>query len=152
MRVLIDTSVLSRALLALENPARAVDLILAAAVAGAFDLLIPAELLIELSDLLTDQPYFATRVTTNQRMRFLQVLEEVGTPTFPSLGPFPRLTRDPDDDYLLAFAIRDGADILVTGDHVTGDHGLLDLATVVDSPSIVDAGRFGRHLQALGRI
>ncbi len=147
MRVLIDTSVLSRTLLASENPARAVDLILAAAFAGTFELLIPAELLVELSNLLTDRPYFATRVTTDQRTRFLQVLEEVGTPTFSYLGPFPRLPRDADDDYLLAYAMRDGVDILVTG-----DHDLLDLAAVVDSPRIVDAGRFVRDLRALGLI
>jgi predicted nucleic acid-binding protein len=35
-------------------------------------------------------------------------------PTLP--GPFPRVVRDPDDDYLLAYAEIGRADFLVSGD------------------------------------
>ena len=144
-RALIDTSILARALLASENPARAVDLILAAAAAGAFALLLPPELLVELSDLLATRPYFVARVTPERREEFLALLEEVGIPTFPYRGPFPALTRDPGDDYLLAYALRDRADFLVTG-----DRDLLDLADAYEQPRIVDAGAFVRELRARG--
>ena len=143
MRTLIDVSILACALLASENPARAVDLILAAAAAGAFELLVPAELLVELADLLATRPYFVARVEPARREAFLALLAEIGTPTFPYLGPFPALTRDPEDDYLLAYALRDRADFLVTG-----DLDLLDLADAYALPRIVDAGGFVRELRA----
>jgi putative PIN family toxin of toxin-antitoxin system len=145
--VLIDASILARALLASENPARAVDVMLTAGAVGAFELLLPPELLIELADLVATRPYFVARVTPERRAAFLTLLQEVGTPSSPYQDPFPALTRDPGDDYLLAYAQRDSADYLVTG-----DRDLLDLAADYSQPRIVDGGTFVRELRKLGLI
>lgn len=102
--------------------------------------------MVELADLLATRPYFVARVEPEQREAFLGLLARIGTAIVPYLGPFPALTRDPDDDYLLAYALRDRADFLVSG-----DLDLLDLADAYALPRIVDAGAFVRALRALGR-
>ena len=147
MRVLIDASVLVRMLLLSDNPARAVDVILDAALAGVFELLVPAELLSELADRLTHRPYLAARVASSERDAFLSLLAEIGTPSYPYARPFPAVTRDQKDDYLLAYALRDRVDYLVTG-----DHDLLALAEIYDPPRIVDPGAFVRELRARGLV
>ena len=65
----------------------------------------------------------------------------------PFAPPFPPRTRDPKDDYLLAYALRDGADVLVTG-----DRDLLDSGDVFAPLRIVDPGEFVRELGARGLI
>jgi hypothetical protein len=50
MRVLVDTSILIRALLPSSNPNRAVAVIVQAAVAGSFTVLLPPDLIAELLD------------------------------------------------------------------------------------------------------
>lgn len=147
MRVIVDSSVLLRIILALDAPTRAVSVILDAALGGAFDLIMPPELVVEVADRLEHRPYFAVRVPPPRRRAFLALLEEIGAPVFPYLRPFPALTRDPKDDYLLAYALRDHVDFLVTG-----DRDLLDLANEYERPRIVDAGAFVRELRARGLL
>ena len=147
MRVIIDPSVLIRALLPSTNPTRAVDLILGAAKSGSYLLLLPPELLTELSDKLERRPYLAERISPERRRAFLALLDDIGIPVHPFVGPFPALTRDPGDDYLLAYALRDRADYLVTG-----DRDLLALAPNIASPRIVDPGAFVRELCDRGLI
>ena len=147
LRVLIDSSIIARALLPSENPDRAVAVIFRAISAARFDLILPPELLEEVADLLTFRPYFAARVLAESRVEFLQFLSDVGTPAFPYFRPFAPVTRDPDDDYLLAHALRDQVDFLVTG-----DRDLLDLADAYDRPRIVNAGDFLHELRAQGLI
>src|SRR5688500_5031706 len=100
MRVIIDPSVLIRPLLPSTNRARAVDLILGAAVAGSYVLLLPPELLTELFDTLERRPYLVARISPERRLAFRALLEDIGTPLHPFHGPFPAMTRDPGDDYL----------------------------------------------------
>lgn len=147
LRALIDASVLLRLPLPSSNPARAVDLIVQAALASVFELLQPPELNVEVANKLATNPYFVSRVDP-QRVRILAVaLEVVATPLPPYGGPFPTLTRDPDDDCLLAYALRDGADFLVTG-----DRDLLDLGEAFAPLRIVDPGEFVRELRARGLL
>jgi putative PIN family toxin of toxin-antitoxin system len=145
MRVIIDPSVLIRAMLPSTNPARAVDLIVGAALAGAFVLLLPPELRAELFARAEHRPYLAQRISPERRRAFAALLDGVGTPLPPFPRPFPARTRDPDDDYLLAYALRDRADFLVTG-----DRDLLELAPTIAPPRIVDPGAFVRELRARG--
>ena len=137
MRVLIDASVLLRALLPSANPARAVDVILAAAFARAYTLLLPEPLLAELTTKAATDPYLAARIPAERARAFASALVKVGVPLPPLSSPLPPLTRDPGDDYLLAYALRDHADYLVPG-----------IAPVL----IVDPGAFVRELRARGLV
>jgi len=147
MRTLIDASVLLRDPLPSRNPARAVDLIVAAAVAGAFDLLVPADLLDEITDKLATDPYISTRASPPHVDVLTGLLRRQAISLPPYRGPLPSLTRDPKDDYLLAYALRDRADYLVTG-----DRDLLVLAPDFPSTRIVDPGAFVRDLRLRGRL
>lgn len=147
MRALIDASVLLRFPLPSMNPARAVDVIVQAALDEVFQLLQPPELSVELADKLATDPYFLSRVDP-ERVRVLAVvLSEVASTLPPYDAPFPTWTRDPDDDYLLAYALRYGADFLVTG-----DRDLLDLGEAFAPLRIVDPGEFVRELRARGLL
>lgn len=147
MRALIDASVLLRYPLPSRNPARAVDLIVAAAVARTFALLVPSDLLDEMAEKLESDPYLSTRVSLLRVDVLTGLLRHRAIPLSPYPGPFPPRTRDPKDDYLLAYALRDRADYLVTG-----DRDLLVLAPDFPAPRIVDPGAFVRELRARGLL
>lgn len=92
-------------------------------------------------------PYLKARTTPERARVFLEALVGIGGLLPPLSAPSPVLTRDPKDDYLLAYAIRDRADVLVTG-----DEDLLALAPSIATPRIVDPGAFVRELRARGLI
>lgn len=146
-RAVIDTSVLLRFPLPSRNQARAVDLSVEAALVGAFDVLLPPELLAEVVDKLATKRYLAERIDP-RRVRILTLLlERTAILLAPYDGPFPSLTRDAKDDYLLAYALRDRADYLVSG-----DRDLLDLAPEIALPKIVDPGVFLGALRDRGLV
>ena len=122
-------------------------MIISAASAGAFELVVPGELLIELTDVLTTRPSFTARVSPERCQGFIALIKAIGMPTPPYLGPFPSLTRDPNDDDLLAYALRDQVDFLVTG-----DRDLLDLADSFNPPKMIDPGSFVRELRSRGLV
>ena len=147
MRVLIDASVLIRALLLSPNPARAVDVIIGAALDGTFGLLLPPDLLTEVADKIIHDPYLATRIDSTTAAAFEATLRGAGLLVPPLHAPPPRVVRDPKDDYLIAYALRDRAEFLVTG-----DRDLLDLAPGIAAPRIVDPGAFVRHPRERGLL
>lgn len=90
--------------------------IVRAGLAGRFTWLIPAEILAELSQAIKGKPYLARHIPDEAVEAFIALLEEVAEP-LPTLEiSIPAVTRDPDDDYLLAYALVYQADYLVTGD------------------------------------
>ena len=145
--MLIDASVLLRVLLPSANPARAVDVILAAASAGAFTLLLPPELRAEVIEKAETKPVLASQIAPGRARGFVSLLAEIGLPLAPYSGPYPALGRDADDDYLLAYALRDRAVF-----PVTGDQDLVDLAPGFVPLRIVDPGAFVRELRARGLV
>lgn len=147
MRALVDASVLLRFPPPSPNPARSVDLIVSAALAGAFELLLPSELLTEITGPLATYPYIVARAIPRQVEKPLVLLAETATLLPPNPIPFPPLTRDPAADYLLAYALRDRADSLVTG-----GRDLLVVAPAFERPRIIDAGAFVRHLRDRGLL
>ena len=86
------------------------------AFAGAFTLLVPADLLAELERTLSTKPYLRQRITLDQAHTFAQALRDLAE-LLPSITePLPRVVREPHDDYLLASALFVDADVLVSGD------------------------------------
>jgi hypothetical protein len=87
-----------------------------AAILGDFDLLLPEALLRELTARVSTKPYLAQRIDTTE-LAYLATILEAAAETIPMIHqPIPAVTRDPKDDYLIAYALVGKADFLVTGD------------------------------------
>lgn len=80
---------------------------------GAFELVVSPHLLRELDRVLR-RPKFAT--TEQQVERYVNLLRRAAIVTPDAPPPWPRLTRDANDDYLVALARSARVDGLVSGD------------------------------------
>ncbi len=115
IRVLIDANVLISFLLSNRS-----ELLVSRAVMTALGdqahLIVPNELLEEIRTVCQQKPYLRARISTD---RLDQLLETVAAVGHLPASPLPRLLpsgRDPKDDYLLAYALMEKADYLLTGD------------------------------------
>ena len=124
LRVVLDPGVLVSAILSRSGPP---SRILDAWRDGEFDLLVSPLLLDELEDVLL-RPRFVEYATSEQVRAYVDGLAVEGV-AFDDPGDPPRVTRDPDDDYLFALAVAAGADFLVSGDK--------HIASVPDPPCAV---------------
>lgn len=75
----------------------------------------PRELFEEMRKSALKKKYILERKTHEQLEILLTVLESTFV-LLPHIAQIPAITRDPKDDYLLAYANRYGVDYLVTGD------------------------------------
>jgi uncharacterized protein len=111
LRVVLDPGVLVSAVLSRSGtPARIID----AWRDGEFDLIVSPRLLDELEDVLL-RPRFGEYATPEEVRTYVDGLAVEGV-AFDDHGNPPRVTRDPDDDYLFALAVAADADFLVSGD------------------------------------
>ncbi len=143
MRVLIDANVFISYLL---NPqgAGVIRGIFKAWSEGKFTLLAPETLLDEVLITVIRKPRLSTRIPPDVLGEFLSIIrsssEEV--PWIPD--PIPAVTRDPKDDYLLAYALVGSADYLVTG-----DDDLLALNEQIQELHILSPRQFHEMLRSL---
>ncbi len=115
MRVLLDANILISALLA-QHPDRVAFTLVQAAVRGEFVLLLPEGLLEEVVAAVRRKPFLKARIRPEELEELAAILTTVGE-VIPRIDePIPRVTRDPKDDYLVAYAVVGEADYLVTGD------------------------------------
>lgn len=114
-RVLLDTNVLISYLLSPDAPG-AVRALFRAFLAGQFMLLVPEALLNELQKTVRGKRRLSERIPDADLAEFMAILEAFGEPVATIREPIPAVTRDPKDDYLLAYALVGQADYLVTGD------------------------------------
>jgi putative PIN family toxin of toxin-antitoxin system len=111
VRAVLDANVLVSALISrLGAPARLVELSLE----GEFELVVCRTLLDEVERTLT-QPRISKRVASDDAVRFVQLLHELGEVVADPAGAPSTHSVDPGDDYLLALAARERAP-LVSGD------------------------------------
>lgn len=115
MRVLIDTNVFISYLLS-SHSAGVIKKIFSAWAEGRFTLLVPEALLDELLVTVKTKPRPAKRIPPDNLKDFLATIQEFSEEVPRIDSPIPAVTRDPKDDYLLAYALVGGADYLVTGD------------------------------------
>jgi putative PIN family toxin of toxin-antitoxin system len=110
-------------------------------IAGAFVLLVPEPLFVELFRKVGEKHYLATRIGQEALGRLVAILLAVGevVPSFDN--PIPPVSRDEKDDYLLAYARIADADYLVTG-----DKDLLVLRDLFQWPAIRTPAEFVREL------
>lgn len=115
IRAAVDANVLISLLLhptAKTPPIR----IIKAAASGQFHLVIPETLLCETAESVHTKPYLAARIA-QQDVLDLETSLRLTATVIPELTEIPpRITRDPDDDYLVVHAVLENLDVLVFGD------------------------------------
>jgi len=116
LRSLLDTNVLTSALISTDRPESTVTRIVRAGIARAYTLLVPEHVLAEMIGVVATTPYLATRTSLPAAERFATSLRLAAEELPPLAAPPRRVSRDPDDDHLLAYAAAGRADFLVTGD------------------------------------
>lgn len=120
MRVVVDPNMLVSAAIAGGNPYRVVEL----ASGGLIRLVASPRLLDELRGVLARDKFLRWR-TREQLDRFVADIEVLVEPA-PDPVDVPAVSRDPNDDYLVALAADTGADVLCSG-----DRDLRDVAGIV---------------------
>ena len=115
MRVLLDTNVFISHLL---SPGRggSIQAIMEALLAERFTLLLPDEVLDELTETVMNKPHLANKINSQQLGVLRTILSELAESVAPIEGAIPAIGRDRKDDYLIAYAVFGEADYLVTGD------------------------------------
>ena len=116
IRAVIDPNVLISAFISQRGSAP--DRIVRAWREGAFELIVSAQLIAELTDVLS-RPKFARQAAEGRGESYIAALAgdaiTIGDPSDP-----PSVSPDRDDDYLFALATAAGADVIVSGDrHLT---------------------------------
>jgi putative PIN family toxin of toxin-antitoxin system len=140
VRVLLDVNILISYLLT-TRATSPVHRVIRAAIASKYVLLMPEELLAELRRTVFSRPYLAERIPPTDVDLLTNLLSVVAEIVPAISAPIPRVTRDPKDDYLLAYAIVGRADYLVTG-----DDDLLSLTTVA-AVTIIRLADFARLIE-----
>ena len=136
MRVLIDTNVLISMLLRPSEDG-SVRAVFRAFTAGRFTLLISKKLIDELTETVRTKFRLSKRVTEEQLTDFTTLLNQTAELIDEIEDTIPTVTRDPDDDYVLAYALVGSADFLMTG-----DKDLLSLEGQIEGLQIVTPSQF----------
>jgi putative PIN family toxin of toxin-antitoxin system len=140
MRVLVDTNVLVSFLLG-RGEGGAIRTIYSALLNGQSVLLLPEEIVEELIATVERKPRLARLIPADRLNSFVALLRQVAEPVAKLHEPIPAVTRDPDDDYVLAYALIASADHLVTG-----DRDLLVLSGQIPGLNIVTPAQFSQIL------
>lgn len=115
MRVLLDANTFISYLLYPEHPGPLRNIVIAA-IRGDFPLLLPEALHDEFVSKIPTRTYLSERISPEELVAFLEIVQEVGEVIAEIKEAIPVVTRDPKDDYFLAYAVVGEADYLVTGD------------------------------------
>jgi putative PIN family toxin of toxin-antitoxin system len=135
MRVLLDVNILLSYLLSPHRQSP-IHQVVTAGLGGAFVILLPGELLQEMSRKAHERRYLSERITPQELKEFVDILADLAESIPPIPEEIPAVTCDPKDDYLLAYALVGQADYLVTG-----DEDLLEFEQV-DTLKIITAREF----------
>jgi len=115
MRALLDTNIFVSYLLSSQKDG-VVQAIFKAISDNKFVLLLPEALLDEMIQVVSQKPRLTARIGSDHLNRFTKLIQAVSE-TIPIITEeIPPISRDPKDDYLLAYAVVGEADYLVTGD------------------------------------
>lgn len=116
LRAVLDTNILVSAFLFYERGGVPIEL-LRKAQEGRFTLITSLPMLDELEGVLTRDTRAQERYgyTPDAAIAYRTLLESQAVLVKPAV-PFPQVSRDPDDDLIVATAVVGNADLLVTGD------------------------------------
>lgn len=131
MKVLVDTNVFLSYLLAPASGRTIARVVTSCFTHDAIDLLIPPEQIEEFADKATTKQYFRHRIPHAVIDHFVTQFQILSLPPLPR-DEMATYSRDPKDDYLIAYGIAHEADYLVTGDAdltVLGRVGRLEIVS-----------------------
>lgn len=135
MKVILDTNIYISYFLAGRKSRTITRIVEACIVSIDIELVVPLELIDEIVDAINRKPYLRKNIRQEDIDDLLEVLSIAAT-TPPPLESILPLSRDPNDDYLLAYGLVESVAYLVTG-----DDDLLAL-NQVDSLQIIEVGDF----------
>jgi len=136
LRVILDANLYLSYFLPPVDRSRTIYRLVDLLVRGAFQLVLPEELIDEVYSVIRAKPFFRDRISEQgARGAMADIVRWADIP--PRLSDIPGVVRDPKDDYLIAHAILGRVDFLVTG-----DRDLLALDGEVDPLQIVTAAAF----------
>lgn len=139
IRIVADANVLVSAALA-RSPAAPPALVLDAALDGQVELVASPTLLAEVRSVLM-RPRLRRYLSLDEAARFVADLASQTTLATDGSRPHPAVCRDPNDDYLVALAVKTGAAAIVTGDR--------DLLELPDPPvAVITPREFLQRLDA----
>jgi predicted nucleic acid-binding protein len=141
-RAIFDANLYLNFLLSRDPEVSVVGLLLRSATRSEFDHLFPADVAGELTQAIARRPYLTARISWESLDAFFDRLDEFATPLPLLEQALPRLSRDANDDYLIALAVLNAVDYLVTR-----DRDLLDLGDI-SGVRIVDPVTFLRLIRA----
>lgn len=147
MRAVLDTNVFVSYLISSRDRQTTVNAVVDAALAGAYDLLLPDGLLEELVESVENKRKLSRVIDLHDARDFAAAVRSFGE-LLPSPTPSPLpVTRDVKDDYVYLSALQFGADVLVSM-----DRDLLVLAPVSAPLRILAPSEFMRLLRASGLV
>ncbi len=115
-RVILDANVLLSYAISTPGKNRTISQLVDAAIDGRFTLVIPAELLSEIERTVAQSRYFRARLDKNRFSAYLEALVVIAEAPEPMTDELERITRDRNDDYLLAASHIYGVEFLVSRD------------------------------------
>ncbi len=116
MRVLLDANVYVSALLTANRPTGVIATVIQSGILGTFALVLPDDDVAELRRVTGAKPHLRRKLPPPVVAAFVETIRSVAEPA-PALDETPpRVCRDPNDDFLVAQALRLSIDVLVSGD------------------------------------
>jgi uncharacterized protein len=137
MRVLLDANILISYLLNRRSQGT-VGAIVTAGLLREYTLLVPNDLLEELTKRVASKKYLARRITSDELGALQSELREAAERIPTIEQPIPAVTRDRKDDYLLTYAVVGQADYLVSGDDDLVVLGKVEGVTIVRPAEFLD--------------
>jgi putative PIN family toxin of toxin-antitoxin system len=87
-----------------------------AGIEGTYTIILPQDVVTELTKKIAEKPYLAENISTKQMRELVAVLGIVAQVIPTITDEIPEISRDKKDDYLLAYAAVGEADYILTGD------------------------------------
>jgi putative PIN family toxin of toxin-antitoxin system len=150
MKVLIDANVFLSYLLS-PSLTSTISTVVTACFTTDIEVLVPCELIAEITEKLATKRYFRERVPQDKIDQFIQQLTSLAELP-PPLEGIASYGRDPKDDYLIAYGVVNDADYVVTGDAdllVLSEVGTLQIVapanflTILKEEGMIGTGRGG---------
>ena len=141
MRALLDANLFISYLLSRTPLTSAMGALLTAAAEERFVLLFTPGIADEIVQKVAERPDLAARITSADVAALLADLDEIAEPIPRLPGPYPAISRDHKDDYLIAHAKVAGADFLVSYDNHLRDLQHVDGIKMVSPPELLWALR-----------
>ena len=137
MKVILDANIFISYLLATGQPRTVTRVVDACLVTSSIELVIPRELLKEITENVQGKEYLRTHISQEALDELLAIITSVTTLP-PPLDDIPSLSPDPDDDYLLAYGLIEEVDYIVTGDTALLALGEFDSVKIIQLRSFLD--------------